>query len=114
MRKKIFLVFFPRSLSRFFYTIFVGVIIGIIVDFITVEEKKVKRLFKREKRNTLQIRYEISQITTDIKRNYLILMIICLIIFMLLNIKIIYLLLQLTKCVFSQHHRILSITLMKF
>ena len=75
-----FFSFFPRSLSRFFYTIFVGVIIGIIVDFITVEEKKVKRLFKREKRNTLQIRYEISQITTDIKRNYLILMIICLII----------------------------------
>ena len=75
-----FFSFFPRSLSRFFYTIFVGVIIGIIVDFITVEEKKVKRLFKREKKNTLQIRYEISQITTDIKRNYLILMIICLII----------------------------------
>ena len=55
-----FFSFFPRSLSRFFYTLFVGIIIGIIVDFITVEEKKVKRLFLREKRNTLQIRYEIS------------------------------------------------------
>ena len=75
-----FFSFFPRSLSRFFYTTFVGVIIGFIVDFIAVDEKKVKRLFLREKRNTLQIRYEISQITTDIKRNYLILMIICLII----------------------------------
>lgn len=78
--KEKFFSFFPRSLSRFFYTTFVGVIIGFIVDFIAVDEKKVKRLFLREKRNTLQIRYEISQITTDIKRNYLILMIICLII----------------------------------
>ena len=75
-----FFTLFSRSLSRFFYTTFVGVIIGFIVDFITVDEKKVKRLFKREKKNTLQIRYEISIITTDIKRNYLILMIICLII----------------------------------
>ena len=75
-----FFSFFPRSLSRFFYTTIVGVIIGFIVDFIAVDEKKVKRLFLREKKNTLQIRYEISQITTDIKRNYIILMVICLII----------------------------------
>ena len=79
-KDKHFYSFFPRSLSRIFYSLFVGIIIGIIVDFITVEEKKVKRLFLREKRNTLQIRYEISVITTDIKRNYLILMIICLVI----------------------------------
>ena len=79
-KDKHFFSFFPRSLSRIFYSLFVGIIIGIIVDFITVEEKKVKRLFLREKRNTLQIRYEISVITTDIKRNYLILMIICLVI----------------------------------
>ena len=79
-KDKHFYSFFPRSLSRIFYSLFVGIIIGIIVDFITVEEKKVKRLFLREKRNTLQIRYEISVITTDIKRNYLILMFICLVI----------------------------------
>ena len=72
-----FMDFFPRSLSRFFYCTLVGVIIGIIVDFVSFDEKKVKRLFKRETKNTLQIRYEISVMTKDIKRNYLILMIIC-------------------------------------
>ena len=73
-----FFTFFPRSIPRFIYTIIASAIIGIIVDFIAVDEKKVKRLFLREKKNTLQIRYEISVITKDIKRNYLILMIICL------------------------------------
>ena len=78
--KEKFFSFFPRSIPRFIYTLIVGVIIGIIIDFIAVDEKKVKRLFLREKKNTLQIRYEMSVITNDIKRNYLILMIICLVI----------------------------------
>ena len=75
-----FFDFFPRSLSRFFYTTMVGVVIGIIVDFVVFDEKKVKRLFLREKKNTLQIRYEVSVMTKDIKRNYLILIIICFVI----------------------------------
>ena len=75
-----FFSFFPRSITRFIYTTIVGVIIGIIVDFITIDEKKVKRLFLREKKNPLQVRYEISQITKDIKMNYLLLIIICFVI----------------------------------
>ena len=75
-----FFSFFPRSITRFIYTTIVGVIIGIIVDFVAFDEKKVKRLFLREKNNTLQIRFEISVMTKDIKRNYLILMIICFVI----------------------------------
>ena len=72
-----FFSFFPRSISRFLYTTIVGGVIGVIVDFVSFDEKKVKRLFKREKKNSLQIRYEISVMTKDIKRNYLVLMIIC-------------------------------------
>ena len=72
-----FFSFFPRSIKRFIYTTIVGEIISIIVDFVAFDENKVKRLFRREKKNTLQIRYEISVMTKDIKRNYLILMIIC-------------------------------------
>ena len=72
-----FFSFFPRSITRFIYTTIVSGIISIILDFIAVDEQKVKRLFLREKKNTLQIRYEISQITADIKKNYLILIIIC-------------------------------------
>ena len=75
-----FFSFFPRSITRFIYTTIVGVIIGIIVNFITIDEKKVKRLFLREKKNPLQVRYEISQITKDIKMNYLLLIIICFVI----------------------------------
>ena len=75
-----FFSFFPRSITRFIYTTIVSGIISIILDFIAVDEQKVKRLFLREKKNTLQIRYEISQITADIKKNYLILIIICVVI----------------------------------
>ena len=75
-----FFDFFPRSISRFIYTTLVGVVIGIIVDFVAFDEKKVKRLFLREKKNTGQIRYEVAIMTKDIKRNYLILIIICFVI----------------------------------
>ena len=75
-----FFSFFPRSISRFLYTTLVGVVIGIIVDFVAFDEKKVKRLFKREKKNPAQIRYEVAMMTKDIKRNYLILIIICFVI----------------------------------
>jgi hypothetical protein len=78
--KESFFSLFPRSIERFVYTTIVSGVIGIIVDFVAFDEKKVKRLFLREKKNTLQIRYEISVITKDIKRNYLILIIICLVI----------------------------------
>ena len=75
-----FFSFFPRSISRFLYTTLVGAVVGIVVDFVTFDEKKVKRLFLREKKNTLQIKYEVGLMTTDIKRNYLILIIICFVI----------------------------------
>ena len=75
--KESFFSFFPRSITRFLYTTIVSGVIGIIVDFVAFDEKKVKRLFLREKKNTLQIRYEVAQMTKDIKRNYLILIIIC-------------------------------------
>ena len=37
-----FFSFFPRSISRFFYTTIVGVIVSTIMDCIFVEEKKLK------------------------------------------------------------------------
>jgi hypothetical protein len=75
--KESFFSFFPRSITRFLYTTIVSGVIGIIVDFVAFDEKKVKRLFLREKKNTLRITYEVGQMTKDIKRNYLILIIIC-------------------------------------
>lgn len=75
-----FFSFFPRSLSRIIYATIIVVIIGICVDCLSVDEKIVKRLFLREKTSTVKINHEIGKITKSIKRNYLILMIICLVI----------------------------------
>ena len=50
-----FFTFFPRSIPRFIYTIIASAIIGIIVDFIAVDEKKVKRLFLREKKKLYKL-----------------------------------------------------------
>ena len=38
--KDSFFSYFPRSINRFFYTTIVGVIVGIIIDCIFIEEKK--------------------------------------------------------------------------
>ena len=75
-----FFSFFPRSISRFLYTTLVGVVVGVVVDFVSFDEKKVKRLFLREKKDVVVIKGEIAIMTNDIKRNYLILIIICFVI----------------------------------
>ena len=73
-----FFSFFPRSISRIIDTTIVVFIIDIIVDCLSVDEKKVKRLFLREKESPFRIDHEIGKITKAIKKNYLKLMIICL------------------------------------
>ena len=72
-----FFSYFPRSISRFFYTTIVGVIASTIMDCILIEEKKVKRIFMREKENHLQVKSEISLIIKSIQKNYIIFMVIC-------------------------------------
>ena len=65
-----FFTFIPRSVNRFFYTTVVGVIIGYVIDFFFIEEKKIKSIFKREKDSKIILKYEISQIIKDVqKRN---------------------------------------------
>ena len=65
-----FFTFIPRSIDRFFYTTLVGVIIGYVIDCFFYEEKKIKGVFKREKENTIILKYEITQIIQGIqKRN---------------------------------------------
>ena len=72
-----FFSYFTRSISRFFYTPVVGVIISTIMDCILIEEKKVKRVFMREKENHLQVKKEISLIIKSLKKNYIIFISIC-------------------------------------
>ena len=73
-----FFTFLPRSFSRFFYTTMVGVVVGVIIDCMFVEEKKIKKIFLREKDNVMQLKYEIAIITRSIKKNYIIFIILCL------------------------------------
>ena len=76
--KENFFSFMTRSISRFVYTTLVGVVVGIIIDCIFIEEKKVKHIFIREKDNVIQLKYEIALINRRIKKSYITFIIICL------------------------------------
>ena len=61
---------FDRFIGNFFYASLVGVIVSYIIDFFFIEEKKVKGILKREKNNSLILKYEIVQIIKDISNRY--------------------------------------------
>ena len=73
-----FFSYIPRSISRFIYATLVGLIIGTIIDCLFIEEKRVKRIFLRERDKPVEIRYEISMIITSIKKRYYIFIFLCL------------------------------------
>ena len=60
-----------RFQNNFFYSVFVGVIIGYIIDFFFVEEKKIKGILKRERNDFFILKYEIVQLTQNIKKRYI-------------------------------------------
>ena len=66
-----FFGFFPRSITRFLYTAVVGVIIGFIIDCFFIEEKKMKKIFIREKENIVNLKYEITKLNKKIKNTYI-------------------------------------------
>ena len=80
-----FFTFIPRSINRFFYTTLVGVISGYIIDCFFVEEKKIKRIFKREKDSNIILKYEITQLikTVQSSNTYFIILSFVIIIFTL-------------------------------
>ena len=67
-----FFSFIPRSINRFFYTTLVGIIIEFIVDFFFIEEKKLKRIFLREKNNPDILKTEVIFLVKSIKKKYII------------------------------------------
>ena len=72
-----FFSYFPRSISRYFYAVIVGYIIGIIIDCIFIEERKIKRIYLREKDDYIQLKYEIAVIIQNIKTRYNIFIFLC-------------------------------------
>ncbi len=69
--KENFFSFMPRSIENIFKASLVGVIISYVIEFFFVEEKKIKRIFKREKDYLLQLRYEIATLLDKIKSLYI-------------------------------------------
>jgi len=65
-----FFSFVPRSISRFFYTTVVSLIIGFIVDCFFTEEKKIKGIFIREKENLYNLKGEIVIVIKEIESRY--------------------------------------------
>jgi hypothetical protein len=73
-----FFSFLSRSFNNFIYGTLVSFIINIIIDCIFIEEKKIKRIFLREKDDELQLKYEISVNMSSIKKRYIGFIYICL------------------------------------
>ena len=73
---------FKRFLGNFFYAALVGVIVNYIIDFFFIDEKKIKGILKREKDNSIILKFEIAQIIKNIKIRYIFFIIISFIITM--------------------------------
>jgi hypothetical protein len=80
-----FFTFIPRSIERIFYTTLVRGIIGYVIIFIFVEEKKIKGIFKREKESIIVLKYQILQVLKSIftRFNYFIILSFIIVIFTL-------------------------------
>ena len=76
-----FFTFVPRSISRFFYTIVVGEIVNFLIGCFFTEEKKIKRIFIREKENSSNVKYEIIELISKMKKRLIAFFIIIFIIF---------------------------------
>ena len=64
--KETFFSFVPRSIDRFVYTTIVGSIIGYILQFSFVEEVKIKKILLKKRENLISLRYEMSEILSEI------------------------------------------------
>ena len=75
--KDSFFDFVPRRLNHFIYIYLVIGIFSYLMGFFFIEEKKIKKIFLRNKEGEMKIKYEISLATQDIHRRFKILIILC-------------------------------------
>ena len=71
-KKDKFFSFVPRSINRFLFTIAVGVIVEFIIECLFIEERKIKRIFIRERENANNIKNDIVEINKRISRRLII------------------------------------------
>ena len=65
-----FFSFIPRAWNRFLYATLVGGTVNYVIDCFFIEEKKIKGIFKREKDNSLFLKYETIKIIRDLNKRY--------------------------------------------
>ena len=65
-----FFSFIPRAWNRFLYTTVVGGVVNYVIDCFFIEEKKIKGIFKREKDNTLFLKYETINVIKELNKRY--------------------------------------------
>ena len=81
-----FFGFLPRSKTRYIYSIIVGTIVGLIIGLFFVEEKRMKKIFIREKKNIVNLKVQISKLSKEIVIRYIAFLIFVLVLFILLSI----------------------------
>ena len=72
-----FLDFASNFIERMYYITLIGIIISYVMDCFFFEERIIKKIYKREKKNVLILKYEMSQIIKNIKNRYNSFIIIC-------------------------------------
>ena len=72
-----FFAFVPRRFNHFIYIVAVIGIITYIIGYFFIEEKKIKKMFLRNKEGETKLKIEISNVLKDIRKRFLILIIIC-------------------------------------
>ena len=72
-----FLDFLSRFSKRISYIAIIGIITSYVIDFFFFEEKKIKRIYKREKDDIQNMKTELYQLIKNIKIRYCIFIIIC-------------------------------------
>ena len=53
------------------YSALVGIIINYIIEFLFIEETRLKKIFRKQKENLDVLKNEINRIVSDIKRRYI-------------------------------------------
>ena len=65
-KKEKFYSFIPRRFNEFIYISAVSGVISYFVGYVFVEEEKIKKIFRRNKRGDIKMKYEISIIVKEI------------------------------------------------
>ena len=78
-----FFSFVPRTLNRFFYTFFVGIIVQFLINCFFIEERKIKRIFIRGKENINGIKEDIVNLVKIIHSRLITFFVIVFIIFII-------------------------------